>query len=76
MKVIVYEHASGGGYAGQPIPSSVLSEGFGMLRSVVADFKAAEHEVTVLMDARLSKLNPPLNADVILPILLRMSRDS
>ena len=43
MKVIVYEYVSGGGYAGQLIPPGVLSEGFGMLRSVVADFKAAGH---------------------------------
>jgi len=68
LKVIVYEHISGGGYAGQPIPPSVLSEGFGMLRCVVEDFKVAGHEVTVLLDARLSKLNPPLDADCTVPI--------
>ena len=39
-----------------------------MLRCVVADFKAAGHEVTVLMDARISKLNPPIEADCIVPI--------
>ncbi len=32
------------------------------------DFKAAGHEVTVLLDARLSKLNPPIDADRIVPI--------
>ncbi len=68
MKVIVYEHVSGGGFAEQTIPPSVLTEGFGMLRSVVADFKAAGNEVTVLMDARISKLNPPIDADCIVPI--------
>ena len=68
MKVIVYEHVSGGGYAGQPIPPSVLAEGFSMLRSVVADFKSAGHEVTVLMDTRISKLNPPVEADYLVPI--------
>jgi predicted ATP-grasp superfamily ATP-dependent carboligase len=69
LKVIVYEHVSGGGYAGQPIPMDVLCEGFAMLRSVVADFKAAGHEVTVLLDTRISKLNPPIDADCTLPIL-------
>lgn len=69
MKVIVYEYVSGGGYAGQPIPAGVLAEGYGMLRSVVADFSGAGHEVTVLLDARLSKLNPPLNADCVVPIV-------
>ena len=39
-----------------------------MLRCVVADFKAAGHEVTVLLDARLSKLNPPIEADCTVPI--------
>jgi tyramine---L-glutamate ligase len=68
LKIIVYEHVSGGGYAGQPIPPSVFSEGFGMLRYVVEDFKAAGHEVTVLMDERISKLNPPIDADCTVPI--------
>ena len=68
LRIIVYEHVSGGGYAQQPIPPSVLSEGFGMLRTVVSDFKAAGHEVTVLLDERLSKLNPPLDADCTVPI--------
>ena len=68
MKLLVYEHVSGGGYAGQPISPSVLSEGFGMLRSIVSDFKSAGHEVTVLLDARLSKLNPPIDADCTVPV--------
>jgi tyramine---L-glutamate ligase len=68
LKVLVYEHVSGGGYAEQPIPLSVLAEGFGMLRSVVADFTAAGHEVTVLMDVRIAKLHPPIDAFCILPV--------
>ncbi len=68
MRIIVYEHVSGGGYARHTIPPSVLSEGFAMLHSVVSDFKAAGHEVTVLLDDRLSKLNPPIDADCIVPV--------
>ena len=68
MKILIYEHVSGGGCAGQDISPSVLSEGFGMLRCLVEDFKAAGHEVTVLLDGRLSKLNPPMDADHIVPI--------
>jgi tyramine---L-glutamate ligase len=68
LKVLVYEHVSGGGYSGQDISPSELSEGFGMLRCLVEDFKSAGHEVTVLIDSRLSKLNPPLNSDCIVPI--------
>ena len=68
MKLLVYEHVSGGGYAGQPISPGVLSEGFAMLCSIVSDFKSVGHEVTVLLDARLSKLNPPIVADCTIPV--------
>ncbi|TFH22508.1 ATP-grasp domain-containing protein [Candidatus Bathyarchaeota archaeon] len=68
MKILVYEHASGGGFAGKDISHRLLSEGFAMLRCLVEDFKVAGHEVTVLLDGRLSKLNPPLDADLIVPI--------
>jgi len=68
LKILVYEHVSGGGCAGQDISPSVLSEGFGMLRCLVHDFKDAGHEVTALLDGRLSKLNPPIDADRIVPI--------
>lgn len=40
-----------------------------MLRSVVSDFKAAGHEITVLLDERLSQLNPPIDADFTVPIV-------
>jgi tyramine---L-glutamate ligase len=69
LKVVVYEHLSGGGYSGKSIPLDTLSEGFGMLRCIASDFKAANHQVTVLLDARISKLNPLIPADYTLPIL-------
>ncbi len=68
MRIIVYEHVSGGGYAGQPISPDVLAEGFAMLRTVTSDFKAAGHEITILLDSRISKLNPPISADCTVPI--------
>ncbi len=68
LKIIIYEHVSGGGYSGQQLQPSVLAEGFGMLRTIASDFKAAGHEVTVLLDARISQLNPPLNIDCSVPI--------
>jgi predicted ATP-grasp superfamily ATP-dependent carboligase len=48
---------------------TLLAEGYAMLRCLTADLKAAGHEVTVLLDSRISKLNPPLNADYTIPIL-------
>ena len=68
MKLLIYEHVSGGGCADEAIPSSVLSEGFGMLRTLISDFKAAGHSVTTTLDARIAKLNPPINADCVVPV--------
>jgi predicted ATP-grasp superfamily ATP-dependent carboligase len=69
LKIAIYEYVSGGGYAQQPLPFGLLAEGYGMLRSIAADFKAAGHEVTVLLDERISKLNPRLEADFTVPII-------
>lgn len=68
MKIILYEHISGGGFAGKQIPPDILAEGFAMLRTVASNFKAAGNEVTVLLDDRISKLNPPIDADCIVPV--------
>ena len=68
MRILLYEHVSSGGYAGEPIPSSLLCEGYAMLRGLTADFKAAGHEVTVLLDSRVAELHPPLDADHVVQI--------
>jgi predicted ATP-grasp superfamily ATP-dependent carboligase len=39
-----------------------------MMRTIVSDFKAAGHEVTVLLDGRLSKLKPPVAANCTVPV--------
>jgi predicted ATP-grasp superfamily ATP-dependent carboligase len=66
LKLLVYEHVSGGGFGDDRIPKNVLCEGFGMLRTLIADFKAAGHSVTTTLDPRISGLNPPIKADSIL----------
>ncbi len=68
MRVLVYEHVSGGGFAAEHIPPGVLSEGFGMLRTLIADFKAAGHDVTTTLDSHIARLNPPIEADCVLPV--------
>jgi tyramine---L-glutamate ligase len=68
LKIVIYEHVSGGGYAGQQLQLGVLAEGFAILRTVASDFKASGHEVTVLLDAKIAQLNPPLNVDYQVPI--------
>jgi predicted ATP-grasp superfamily ATP-dependent carboligase len=68
LKILVYEHISGGGFADTSIPTGVLSEGFGMLRTLISDFKAAGHIVTTTLDSRMARLNPPVDADCVVPI--------
>jgi len=68
LRLLIYEHVSGGGFADELIPSGVLSEGFGMLRTLISDLKAAGHYVTTTLDSRLARLNPPIGADCIVPV--------
>ena len=63
MNLLIFEYMSGGGYANQKLSSSILSEGYGMLRSLISDCKAAGHNVTTLLDSRLKAFNPPNEAD-------------
>lgn len=66
MKVLLYEHVSGGGSSDERISSSSLSEGFAMLRGLASDFKFAGHEVSVFLDPRVASFAPPLDADRVI----------
>jgi tyramine---L-glutamate ligase len=68
LRILLYEHVSSGGYAGEPLPSSLFCEGYSMLRGLTPDFKAAGHEVTVLLDSRIASFNPHITADHIVKI--------
>ena len=63
MNLLILEYVSGGGHANQILSSSILSEGYGMLRSLISDCKAAGHNVTTLLDSRFKQFNPPNEAD-------------
>jgi predicted ATP-grasp superfamily ATP-dependent carboligase len=63
LQILLYEYASGGGYAGRSLQPSVLCEGYAMLRALTADFKAAGHTVTSILDSRVAAFNAPLEAD-------------
>ncbi len=39
-----------------------------MLRAFVSNLKTAGHDVTVILDEGLSRLNPPIEADCVIPI--------
>lgn len=65
MNLLVYEHISGGGIASEKMVSNILSEGYSMLRSLISDVKYAGHRVITLLDSRLKKFEPPIEADKI-----------
>jgi predicted ATP-grasp superfamily ATP-dependent carboligase len=68
LNLLIFEYVSGGGYANMKLSSSILSEGYGMLRSLISDCKAAGHNVTTLLDSRLKEFNPPNEADKIVSV--------
>jgi len=68
LNLLIFEYVSGGGYANTKLSSSILSEGYGMLRSLISDCKAAGHNVTTLLDSRLKNFNPPNEADQIVSV--------
>ena len=66
MEVCVYEHVSGGGYAGQKLPVWGLAEGYSMLRTLLEDFKRLGCRVSTLLDERVKAEG--LKADVVKPV--------
>ncbi len=68
LQLLIFEYVSGGGFASEKVSPSILSEGYGMLRSLVSDFNASGHNVTTLLDSRLKAFNPPIEADRIVSV--------
>ena len=55
MNILIFEYITGGGMAGQDLPSSLLQEGEMMFASIVSDFESLpDVKVTSLRDYRLS----------------------
>ncbi|MFX1568436.1 MAG: ATP-grasp domain-containing protein [Promethearchaeota archaeon] len=61
--IFIFEFISGGGFRQINIPSSLFCEGFGMLRSIIADFKVLGFEIHTMLDNRIFYLSEILNAD-------------
>ena len=68
MNLLLFECFSGGRYADQKLSSSILSEAYGMIRSLISDCKAAGHRVTTFMDSRLLPFSPANEADKIVNV--------
>ena len=62
-RIFIFEFVSGGGFNQIGIPSSLFCEGYGMLRAIIADFKAMDFEITTLLDERISFLSHYLETD-------------
>ncbi len=63
MNLLIYEHFSAGGFRNEESASSVLSEGFGMLKTAVTDAENAGHSVTTILDYQIVEFHPRLCAD-------------
>jgi len=63
--LFVFEFISGGGFNKINIPSSLFCEGFGMLKSIISDFKVLDFEIISILDYRASFLTKFLQADRI-----------
>jgi len=63
VNLLIYEHFSAGGFRKEESASSVLSEGFGMLRTAIKEASNAGHSVRTILDGQIAEFNPPLDAD-------------
>ena len=63
--IFIFEFISGGGFNQIKIPTSLFCEGFGMLRSIIIDFKALDFEVSTIIDNRIFFLSNFLQADIV-----------
>ncbi len=63
--IFVFEFVSGGGFGKNNITSSLFCEGFGMLKTIILDFKMLNFEISTLLDHRVFFLSRFLQADII-----------
>lgn len=62
LKILVYEHTAGGGFAGEELPGSILLEGYGMLRCLISDLSRAGHRTVTSIDSRLRNVSSLIHA--------------
>ncbi|MFW9785866.1 MAG: ATP-grasp domain-containing protein, partial [Candidatus Heimdallarchaeota archaeon] len=61
--IFIFEYVSGGGFNQIDIPNSLFCEGFGMLNSIIEDFKSINFEISTLLDSRIKYLSQLLSVD-------------
>ncbi len=63
--LFIFEYVSGGGFNQMEIPSSLFCEGYGMLKSLILDFKKLNFKISTLLEHRIFFLSSYLKADNI-----------
>jgi len=63
--LFIFEFVSGGGFNQMQIPTSLFCEGYGMLKSIILDFKKLDFKISTLLDYRIFFLSSHLKADKI-----------
>ena len=59
MRIFVYEHVTGGGFTGRPLPRVLAREGLAMRTALIEDLAAiGRHEIVTTMDVRLACAAP------------------
>lgn len=71
-RVFIFEYISGGGFNKMKIPLSLFSEGFGMLKVIIKDFKAIGFEIKTILDYRIISIANQLDCDFIKEITEEM----
>jgi predicted ATP-grasp superfamily ATP-dependent carboligase len=64
-RIFIFEFVSGGGFNKVKIPISLFCEGYGMLRSIIMDFKILDFEIKTMLDYRIFHLAQFLPVDDI-----------
>jgi tyramine---L-glutamate ligase len=55
MRIFVYEHITGGGFTGRPLPATLAHDGDSMLRALIDDLTQCDDaEITTSRDSRLA----------------------
>ena len=67
-RIFVFEYTVGGGFYAEEITSSLLCEGYAMLRSIVEDFKNLGYEIITQIDQRILYLVKYLSVDQFYPV--------
>ncbi|MFX0097167.1 MAG: ATP-grasp domain-containing protein [Candidatus Hodarchaeota archaeon] len=64
MKILLYEHLSGGGLVKKDEAVPWLSEGYALLSTLAEDFKRLKHETYATLDYRIANYTPPIEARI------------